>query len=372
MKMKYDYLIVGAGLFGAVFAHEATKRGRKCLVVDKRDHVGGLVYTYEEEGINVHKYGAHVFNTSNPEVWEYIRRFAEFNRFTNTVIARYKDEQYNLPFNMHTFYQMWGCTTPRQARERISEQTSAYRNEAPKNLEEHVLSMVGHDLYVKLIKGYSEKQWGRPCRELPASVIARIPLRFTYDNNYYDTAYQGIPIGGYTRVINKMLEGSDVLTGTDFFSNKSELLPGAGSVLFTGKIDEYFGYHFGELEYRGLRFETETLPTDNYQGVAVVNYTDFDVPYTRVIEHKHFEFGTSDKTVVSREYPTRHSRGEDAFYPVNDRRNSELFDKYKALADGEQNVIFGGRLGSYQYTNMQDTILNALRCAQKSFGELHG
>ncbi|MDR0221016.1 MAG: UDP-galactopyranose mutase [Lachnospiraceae bacterium] len=358
----YDFLIVGSGLFGAVCAHEATKRGKKCLVLERREHIGGNIYTYESEGINVQKYGAHIFNTSDKEVWQYVQGFAEFNRFTNNVIARYQDELYNLPFNMNTFHQLWGVVTPAEARAKIEEQTAKYQTGHPQNLEENALSMVGEEIYQKLIKGYTEKQWGRPAKELPAWVIARIPLRFIYDNNYYDTLYQGVPIGGYTQLIEKMLAGSEVLLKVDFLKDKEKWAENAKKIIYTGMIDEYYDYRYDCLEYRGLYFETETLPTADYQGVAVVNYTEYEVPYTRIIEHKHFEFGKGEKTIITREYPQEWRQGDEAYYPINDEVNTALYNRYKALAEQETKTVFGGRLGSYKYTNMQDTIKDAWKC----------
>ena len=339
---KYDYLIVGAGLFGAVFAHEATKKGKTCLVIDKRGHIGGNIYTEEVEGIQVHRYGAHIFHTSRKDVWEYINQFAEFNHFVNSPIAVYKDELYNLPFNMNTFHQLWGVQTPAQAQAK----------------------MVGQDVYEKLIEGYTRKQWGRECKDLPSFIIKRLPLRYTYDNNYFKDPYQGIPKGGYTRIIKKMLEGVQVCLNTDFFANKKELMDQAEKVLFTGMIDEFYDYCYGELEYRSLRFETETLEMGNYQGNAVVNYTDYEVPYTRIIEHKHFEFGTQPKTVITREYPAAWEKGREPYYPVNDPKNSELFDKYERKALEEKKVLFGGRLGMYRYMDMDQVIEEALAMAE--------
>ena len=373
----YDYLVVGAGLFGAVFACEARKRGKKVLVVDRRDHVGGNVYTENVNGINVHKFGAHIFHTSNKDVWDYIQQFAEFNRYTNSPIARYKDELYNLPFNMNTFCQMWGVKTPAEAQAKIDEQKSAavaaLNGREPANLEEQALSLVGRDIYEKLIKGYTEKQWGRKCTELPAFIIKRLPVRMVYDNNYFNDKYQGIPVGGYTQIIEKMLDGVEVRLNVDFFKERDALAACAKKILFTGMIDEYYGYRFGELEYRSLRFETEDLPQENFQGNAVVNYTEAGVPFTRIIEHKHFEFGcqggsASSHTVVTREYPATWKRGDEPYYPMNDERNNALYAKYKALADSEQNVIFGGRLGMYKYFDMHHVIAEALACADEELG----
>lgn len=373
----FDYLVVGAGLFGAVFAHEAHKRGKKVLVIDKRDHVAGNVYTENQGGINVHKYGAHIFHTSNKEVWDYIQQFAEFNRYTNSPVARYKDELYNLPFNMNTFSQMWGVKTPAEALAKLNEQkadaVASLNGREPANLEEQALSLVGRDVYEKLIKGYTEKQWGRKCTELPAFIIKRLPVRLVYDNNYFNDKYQGIPVGGYTQIVEKMLDGVEVRLGVDFFKERESLVASAKKVVFTGMIDEYYGYKFGELEYRSLRFETEDLPQENYQGNAVVNYTEACVPYTRIIEHKHFEFGcqggsATDHTVVTREYPATWKHGDEPYYPMNDERNNALYAKYKVLADAESNVIFGGRLGMYKYFDMHHVIAEALACVGKEFG----
>ncbi len=367
--MKYDYLIVGSGLFGSVFAHEMTKKGKKCLVIERRDHIGGNVYTEEKENINVHKYGAHIFHTSNKEVWNYINQFAEFNRYTNSPVANYKGELYNLPFNMNTFYQMWKVKTPEEAKAKIEEQKRESGITDPKNLEEQAISLIGRDIYEKLVKGYTQKQWGKECTELPSFIIKRLPVRFTYDNNYFNDSYQGIPIGGYTKIIEKLLEGIEVQLNSDFFDKKEEYMEMVDKVLFTGMIDQYFDYCFGELEYRGLKFESETLNTNNYQGNAVINYTDAETPYTRIIEHKHFEIpanelGTekdSDKTIITREYPMQWKKGEEAYYPINDEKNSALYQKYKELAEAEENVIFGGRLGMYQYFDMWKVIEEALK-----------
>ena len=364
--MKYDYLIVGAGLYGAVFAHEAKKAGKKVLVIDRRGHIAGNVYTEEMEGINVHKYGAHIFHTNNKEVWQYVNQFAEFNRFTNSPVANYRGELYSLPFNMYTFNKMWGVVTPEEAAAKIEEQKRAAGASEPKNLEEQAISLVGTDIYEKLIKGYTEKQWGRPCRELPAFIIKRLPLRFTYDNNYFNDSYQGIPIGGYNKLIDGLLEGSDVMLETDFFENRDKWRCMAEQIVFTGKIDEYYDYRFGKLEYRTVRFETETLDSPNWQGNAVVNYTSADIPFTRIIEHKHFEtFGNAvydnPLTVISREYSTEWTDGMEPFYPVNDARNQEVYAKYKELADHEVNVIFGGRLAEYKYYDMAPIISQVLK-----------
>ena len=363
--MKYNYLIVGAGLFGSVFAYEAKKKGKICLVIDKRSHIAGNIYCEEIEGINVHKYGAHIFHTSNKAVWDYINQFAEFNNYINSPIAIYKDELYNLPFNMNTFSKMWGIRTPQEAKEKIAEQVAETGITEPKNLEEQGLSLVGRDVFEKLVKGYTEKQWGRDCKDLPAFVIKRLPVRFTYNNNYFNDRYQGIPIGGYTKIVEKMLDGIEVKTDTDYFTFIKENLDIAKKTVFTGMIDEYFGYRLGALEYRSVRFETEVLDTDNYQGNAVVNYTEREVPYTRIIEHKHFEFGTQEKTVISREYSSEWKKGMEPYYPVNNEQNNELFAQYRKLADQEENVIFGGRLGNYKYYDMDKVIEAALAVCQK-------
>lgn len=363
----YDYLVVGAGLFGSIFAYEAKKRGKKVLVIDKRDHIGGNIYTKDVNGIHVHQYGAHIFHTSNNEVWEYIKQFAEFNNYINTPVARYKNELYNLPFNMNTFSKMWGVITPSEAKEKIQQQVSEAGISKPKNLEEQAISMVGYDIYEKLIKGYTAKQWGRPCDELPNFIIKRIPMRFIYDNNYFNDKYQGIPIGGYTQIIEKMLDGIEVRLNIDFFTNREELLTLAKKIVFTGMIDEYYNYCYGELEYRSLRFETEELQCENYQGNAVVNYTEYEIPYTRIIEHKHFEFmsqseNINKRTIITREYPANWKKGEEPYYPVNDDKNNEIYLKYRALAKKESNVIFGGRLGMYKYLDMHNVVSEALKC----------
>lgn len=363
--MKYDYLIVGAGLFGAVFAYEATKKGKKCLVIDKRDHIAGNIYTKETENINVHQYGAHIFHTSDRKIWDYVNSFADFNNYINSPVAIYKDELYNLPFNMNTFSKMWNIKTPSEAKAIIEKQIEELNITEPQNLEEQALSLVGTDVYEKLIKGYTEKQWGRDCKELPAFIIKRLPLRFTYDNNYFNDRYQGIPIGGYTKIVEKMLEDSDVLLDTDYFEFIKDNEGIADKVLFTGMIDEYYDFCYGHLEYRTVRFETEVLDCDNYQGNAVVNYTDREVPYTRIIEHKHFEFGKQEKTIISREYSTEWEPGMEPYYPVNNERNNDLFEKYKALADKEEKVIFGGRLGNYKYYDMDKVIIAALEAVEK-------
>ncbi len=363
--MTYDYLIVGAGLFGAVFAHEMTEKGKKCLVIDKRNHIAGNAYTENIEGINVHKYGAHIFHTSNEKVWAYVNRFARFNNYINAPVAVYKDELYNLPFNMNTFSKMWGVKTPAEAKAIIARQVEAEHIGEPKNLEEQALKLVGRDIYEKLIKGYTEKQWGRDCTELPAFIIRRLPLRFIYDNNYFNDRYQGIPEGGYTAMVEKLLDGVEVRLNTDYFEFIRENPNIAETTLYTGMIDEFFGYRLGVLEYRSVRFETEVLDTDNYQGNAVVNYTERAVPYTRVIEHKHFEFGEQEKTVISREYSSEWTQGGDPYYPVNNARNTELYARYKALADETPSVIFGGRLGEYKYYDMDKVILSALELVEK-------
>ena len=361
---KYDYLIVGAGLYGSTFAYLATKQGKQCLVIDKREHVGGNLYCENVEGINVHKYGAHIFHTSNKKVWDFVNSIVEFNRYTNSPVANYKGRMYNLPFNMNTFYQMWGVRTPEEAQAKIEEQRreamEAMRREGvsePRNLEEQALTLIGRDIYERLIKGYTEKQWGRSCKDLPAFIIRRLPVRLVYDNNYFNDKYQGIPIGGYNKLIDRMLEGADVRTGIDFFDDRELWEAKAEKVVFTGKIDEYFGYRYGMLEYRTVSFEQETLDMANYQGNAVVNYTDREVPYTRVIEHKHFEmFGQevydNPKTVVSREFSTEWKPGMEPYYPVNDERNNSLAEQYRALAAQEKNVSFGGRLAEYKYYDM--------------------
>lgn len=366
---KFDYLIVGAGLFGSVFAYEATQRGKKCLVIDKRNHIAGNIYTENIEGINVHKYGAHIFHTSDKAIWEYVNRFADFNNYINSPIASYKDELYNLPFNMNTFSKMWGIKTPAEAKAIIAGQIANLNIGEPKNLEEQALKLVGTDVYEKLIKGYTQKQWGRPCTELPAFIIKRLPLRFTYDNNYFNDCYQGIAIGGYTQIIEKMLAGSDVKTDTDYFEFIKENPDIAEKTVFTGQIDEFFGYRYGALGYRSVRFENEILDTDNYQGNAVVNYTDKEVPYTRIIEHKHFEFGKQEKTVISREYSAEWQQGIEPYYPINDEANNALYEKYKALAATRPDVIFGGRLGQYKYYDMDKVIAAALTAVDAEFGK---
>lgn len=362
---RYDYLIVGSGLFGAIFAYEANKRGKKCLVIEKRKHIGGNIYTENIEEINVHKYGAHIFHTSNKEVWEYINKFAEFNRYTNSPIARYKEEVYNMPFNMNTFNKIWGVITPDEAKMKIEKELEEANINEPRNLEEQAIKLVGKTIYEKLVKGYTEKQWGRKATELPSFIIKRLPVRFTYDNNYFNDTYQGIPIGGYTQIIEKMLNGIEVRLECDYFANKESLDNMCEKIIFTGPIDRYYDYCFGELEYRSVRFETEILDTDNYQGNAVVNYTEYDVPYTRIIEHKHFEFGKQSKTVISKEFSDKWNRSKEPYYPVNDQRNNELYEKYKKLADKDKKVIFGGRLGQYKYYDMDKVIFMALNCVKE-------
>jgi len=373
MMTKYDYLIVGSGLFGATFAYLAKKAGKKCLVIDKRNHLGGNVFCEDIEGIHVHKYGAHIFHTSNKKVWDFVNSIVEFNRYTNSPVANYQGKLYNLPFNMNTFYQMWGVTTPEEAQAKIDEQKAeavermrAEGVSEPRNLEEQAQLLIGKDIYEKLIKGYTEKQWGRKCTDLPAFIIRRLPVRLIFDNNYFNDLYQGIPVGGYNKLIDGLLEGIETRTGVDFFADREQWEQQADKIVFTGKIDEYYGYRFGKLEYRTVRFEQEIIDKPNYQGNAVVNYTEREVPYTRVIEHKHFEmFGQAvydcPKTVISREYSTEWKPGMEPYYPVNDERNSALYQQYKALADQEQNVIFGGRLAEYKYYDMDDVIERVLK-----------
>jgi len=364
---KYDYLIVGAGLFGSIFAYEANKKGKKCLIIDKRNHIAGNVYCKEVEKIKVHEYGAHIFHTNNKKVWDYINSFAEFNRYTNSPVAIYKDELYNLPFNMNTFNKLWGVKTPNEAKAKIADQIAENSITEPKNLEEQAIKLVGKDIYEKLVKGYTEKQWGTRATELPAFIIKRLPVRFTYDNNYFNDKYQGIPIGGYTEIIKKMLDGIQVRLNTDFFKNREELENLANKIVFTGMIDEFYDYKFGTLEYRSLRFEHEILDEENHQGNAVVNYTEYKVPYTRIIEHKHFEFGTQLKTVITREYPAKWNKGDEPYYPINNERNNNVYNMYKELADKETNVIFGGRLAEYKYYDMHNIIEQALGCVEKEF-----
>ena len=364
---QYDYLIVGAGLYGAVCAREALRAGKKVLVIDKRPHIAGNVYTEQIEGINVHVYGAHIFHTNNKTVWDYVNRFAEFNRFTNSPVANYRGELYSLPFNMYTFNKMWGVVTPEEAQAKIEEQKRQAGITEPKNLEEQAISLVGTDIYEKLIKGYTEKQWGRPCRELPAFIIKRLPVRLTFDNNYFNALYQGIPMGGYTKMVENMLSGIEVRLNVDYFDHKEELDALADKVIYTGPIDAYFGYRLGNLEYRSVRFETEVLDKPNFQGNAAVNYTDRETPFTRIIEHKWFEFGNQPKTVISREYSSEWKPGDEPYYPVNDERNGALYQQYKALADAEEKVIFGGRLGEYKYYDMDAVIASALEKCKELF-----
>lgn len=364
----YDYLVVGAGLYGAVFAHEAVKRKKSCLVIDRRNHIAGNIYTENIEGINVHRYGAHIFHTSDSEVWQYMNELAEFNNYVNSPVAVYGEELYNLPFNMNTFSKMWNIRTPQEAKNRIREQIAELDITEPKNLEEQALSLVGRDVYEKLIKGYTEKQWGRDCRELPAFIIRRLPLRFTYDNNYFNDRYQGIPIGGYTAIVSRLLEGCEVRLNTDYRKLMRDGEVKADKIIYTGMIDEYFDYRLGVLEYRSVSFETEVLDCDNYQGAAVVNYTEREVPYTRIIEHKHFEFGKQEKTVISREYPSEWKQGDEPYYPVNSERNNELYECYRSLAQNEANVRFGGRLGSYKYYDMDKVVRAALEAVRDEMG----
>ena len=362
----YDYLIVGAGLFGAVFAHESALKGKKVKVIEKRNHIAGNIYTREEEGIQVHQYGAHIFHTSDKEIWDYVNQFAEFNRYTNSPVANYKGEIYNLPFNMNTFNKLWGVVTPAEAQAKIDEQRAILNGKTPENLEEQAISLVGTDIYEKLIKDYTEKQWGKPTTELPAFIIRRLPVRLTYDNNYFNDTYQGIPIGGYTQIVEKMLdhENIDVETNVDFFVNKEQYLKDFPKIVCTGMIDEFFDYKLGELEYRSLRFENETLDMENYQGNAVVNYTDAETPYTRIIEHKHFEFGSQAKTIITKEHSKTWEKGDEPYYPVNNDRNNHLYKSYKKFADEQGNVIFGGRLGHYRYYDMHQVIGAALQCVR--------
>ena len=367
MMKHYDYILVGSGLYAGVFAWYAKQRGKTCLVLERRDHIGGNVYCEDVEGIHVHKYGAHIFHTSNKKVWEFVNSLAEFNRYTNSPVANYKGEMYNMPFNMNTFSKMWGVCTPAQAKARIDEQRSGVTGE-PKNLEEQAISLVGRDIYEKLVKGYTEKQWGRDCRELPAFIIKRLPVRYTYDNNYFNDLYQGIPIGGYNVIIGKLFAGCDIETAVDYLENKARYDAMGDTVVYTGTIDAYFGYCFGKLEYRSLRFESEVLDEENHQGVAVVNYTDRETPYTRIIEHKHFEFGTQPRTVITREYPVSWEEGMEPYYPVNDETNQALYQRYAELAANEENVIFGGRLGEYKYYDMDKVIESAMKKAEAVFG----
>lgn len=364
MEKNYDYVLVGSGLYSGVFAYLARQQGKKCLVVEKRSHIGGNVYCEDVEGIHVHRYGAHIFHTSNKRVWQFVCGLAEFNRYTNSPVANYKGEMYNMPFNMNTFSKMWGVSTPEEARKKIEEQRASVTGE-PRNLEEQAVSLVGTDIYEKLVKGYTEKQWGRDCKELPSFIIKRLPVRFTYDNNYFNDLYQGIPIGGYNVIIEKLFEGCDIETGVDYLENKSHYDGLGNKVVYTGTIDAYYGYQYGKLEYRSLKFESEVLDTENYQGVAVVNYTDRETPYTRVIEHKHFEFGTQPKTVITREYPADWKEGMEPYYPINDEKNQQLYQKYAALAGKEEYVVFGGRLGEYKYYDMDKVIESAMKKAEE-------
>ena len=364
--MHYDYLLVGAGLFNATIAHKAALAGKKCLVIDKRSHIGGNIYTQEVAGIHVHRYGAHIFHTDDKNVWDFVNGFAEFNRYTNCPVANYRGSIYNLPFNMNTFTRIWpDVVTPQDARSRIQVQAAEMAGRTPANLEEQAISLVGRDIYELLVKGYTEKQWGRPCAELPASIITRLPVRLTFDNNYFDDRYQGIPVGGYTRIIERMLAGADVRLGTDFLDHKERWLSMADSVVYTGTIDGFFGYRFGPLEYRSLRFETVRLDMENYQGNAVVNYTDAETPYTRIIEHKHFEFGRQPATIITREYPAAWQPGDEPYYAVNDEKNTAVYKQYMELARQQTKVLFGGRLGMYRYFDMDDTILAAWEMAEK-------
>jgi UDP-galactopyranose mutase len=358
--VKYDYLIVGSGLFGAVFAYEMANAGKKVLVIEKRDHIGGNVYTEEREGINIHKYGAHIFHTSDKDVWDYINKFTDFNRYTNSPIAIYKDELYNLPFNMNTFHQIWGVKTPKEAKEIIEKQKEEYGVENPKNLEEQAINLVGIDIYEKLIKGYTEKQWGKKCTELPPFIIKRLPVRFTYDNNYFNDLYQGIPIGGYTKIIEIMLKDVEVKLNTDFIEEREKWEKIASKILYTGMIDQYYDYCYGELEYRSLKFQHELKDTENYQGNAIVNYTEAEIPYTRIIEHKHFENEITNKSVITKEYPKTWEKGQEAYYPINDDKNTKLYEKYNKLTKEEKNTLFGGRLAKYKYYDMWEIIKEAL------------
>ena len=364
---KYDYILVGSGLYSGVFAWFAKQKGKKCLVLEKRDHIGGNVYCENTEGIHVHKYGAHIFHTSNKEVWQFVNSLAEFNRYTNSPVANYKGEMYNMPFNMNTFSKMWNISTPAEAKKIIEEQKKEITGE-PKNLEEQAISLVGREIYEKLVKGYTEKQWGRDCTALPAFIIKRLPVRYTYDNNYFNDLYQGIPIGGYNVIIDRLFEGCDIETGVDYLEKKDYYDSLGEKIVYTGTIDAYYKYQFGKLEYRSLRFESEILDEENHQGVAVVNYTDRETPYTRIIEHKHFEFGTQPKTVITREYPVTWQEGMEPYYPVNDEKNQALYQKYAKLAEKEENVIFGGRLGEYKYYDMDKVIASAMVRAKEIFG----
>ncbi|MCT1901992.1 UDP-galactopyranose mutase [Oceanobacillus sojae] len=363
----FDYLVVGTGLFGSTFAHEAAKKGKKVKLIDKRDHIGGNIYTEKVEDIIVHKYGAHIFHTNNQEIWDYVNQFADFNRYTNSPIANYHGEIYNMPFNMNTFNKLWGAVTPEEAKAKIEEQRKAANIEKPNNLEEQAISLVGTDIYERLIKGYTEKQWGRKASDLPAFIIKRLPVRFTYDNNYFNDRFQGIPIGGYTQIIENMLASDriSVELNTDFFSNREEYMRAFPKIIYTGMIDQFFNYKYGELEYRSLKFESAVLEQENYQGNAVVNYTDSETPYSRIIEHKHFEFGKQPKTIITKEYPMSWEKGSEPYYPINDDKNNEKFKQYQDLAEKQSNVIFGGRLGMYKYYDMHQVIASALTMAKK-------
>lgn len=369
--MKYDYLVVGSGLFGSTFAYEAAQRGKKVKVIEKRDHIAGNIYTEKVEGINVHKYGAHIFHTSNKRIWEYVNQFAEFNNYINTPIANYNGEIYNLPFNMNTFNKLWGVVTPDEAKAKIQEQREQAGISQPQNLEEQAISLIGTDVYKKLIKGYTEKQWGRKATELPAFIIKRLPVRFTYNNNYFNDKYQGIPVGGYTQIIEKMLSSDliDVETGVDFFNDKEKYLKTYPKIVYTGMIDQFFEYQFGTLEYRSLKFETTVLNQSNFQGNAVVNYTDAETPFTRIIEHQHFEFSDNPKTIITKEYPSEWKKGDEPYYPMNDKKNNITYQRYKELADETNNVIFGGRLGLYKYFDMHQVIGAALLAVDREFNK---
>lgn len=361
--MKYDYLIVGSGLFGSTFAYEATKRNKSCIIIEKRSHVGGNIFCESKEGINIHKYGAHIFHTNDRIIWDYINNFVDFNHYINAPVANYKGEIYNLPFNMNTFSRMWGITTPKQARQKIEEQKTAFIGQ-PSNLEEQAISLVGMDIYNKLIKGYTEKQWGRSCKELPAFIIKRLPIRYTYDNNYFNDTYQGIPVGGYNKIIKKMVEHCEIVLNTDFNADKDRFMNMAEKIIYTGPLDAFFNYCYGNLEYRSLQFETQKLEIENYQGVAVMNYTDKETPFTRIIEHKHFEYGEQPITIITKEYPAEWKKGSEAYYPINDEKNQKLYGQYQQLAKKTSNIIFGGRLAEYKYYDMDKTIASALKVAK--------
>lgn len=369
MNKYYDYLIVGSGLFGATFAYEANKLGKKCLVIDKRNHIAGNIYCEDVEGIKVHKYGPHIFHTDNKVIWDYVNRFSEFNDFRYSPLANYNGELFNLPFNMNTFYQIWGVTTPEEAKKKIDEEVQNFKIDNPSNLEEQAISLVGKTIYEKLIKGYTEKQWGRPATQIPAFIIRRLPVRFTYDNNYFNHRYQGIPIGGYNKIIEGLLEGVEIKLETDYLINKSDFDIMADKIVYTGMIDEFFDYKYGRLEYRSLEFKREVLDINNYQGVAGVNYTSKDVPFTRIIEHKHFEFGNQEKTVITKEYAREWKPGDEPYYPINDKKNDEIFKKYRALADKNTKYIFGGRLADYKYYDMHNVIERALEVVKNEFGK---